>query len=334
MLARPATVSYRASKFFQRNKIAVIAAVLIFLSLITGIIVAVRQTGIAVEARNVAQQEANNARTEQEKSEKISKFMAKVISYANPAWFAEGSRFAGGAKVIDALLDLSGKIDTEFAGEPDVAAELHHKFSEVFLWVGKDEKNPLHAEFLEKRKFHALRALELRKQFYGERHELVAKDMWFAAEYLSSSEREKAAICAQAIQLMRETNPQNLNLPYMLEGYASRVMMPDTLQMHEIYLQAAIPPTDENKYQMGERLEREALPVFRLHYPDDTFVIAVHECRLAYALAMQKNWADFNEHYRICKQGETRLRGTESGNGLGRSVEFVDRALTNKRTDN
>lgn len=334
VLARPATVTYRASKFFQRNKIAVIAAVLIFLSLITGIIVAFRQTTIAVEARNVAQQETNNARTEQAKSEKISKFMATVISYANPAWFAEGSRFDGEAKVIDALLDLSGKIDTEFAGEPDVAAELHHKFSEVFLWVGKDEKNPENAEFKEKRKFHALRALELRRLFYGERHELVAKDMWYAAEYLSSSEREKAGICAQAIQMMRETNPNNLNLPYMLEGYSNRLMMPNTPQTHEVFLQAAIPQTDENKYQMGERLEREALPVFRLYYPEDTLVIVVHQCQLAYALAMQDKWAEFDGPYRTCKQGEARLRGTESGTGLGRIVEFVDRALANKKTDN
>ncbi|MEP6705050.1 MAG: serine/threonine-protein kinase, partial [Acidobacteriota bacterium] len=151
--ARPHTISYRADKFFHRNKLAVIAGGLIFISLATGMAAALWQSkaargqaNLAAESQHLAEVETEKAKSDQAKSEKISKFMADVISYANPAWFAEGSRFGGEAKVIDALLDLSGKIDTEFAGEPDVAAELHHKFSEVFLWVAKDEKNPLNAE--------------------------------------------------------------------------------------------------------------------------------------------------------------------------------------------
>ncbi|MEP6705144.1 MAG: serine/threonine-protein kinase, partial [Acidobacteriota bacterium] len=128
--ARPHTISYRANKFFHRNKLTVIAGALIFLSLVTGMAAALWQTeaahaqaNLAAESQHRAEVETERAISDQAKSEKISKFMAKVISYANPAWFAEGSRFGGEAKVIDALLDLSGKIDTEFAGEPDVAAE-------------------------------------------------------------------------------------------------------------------------------------------------------------------------------------------------------------------
>ncbi len=85
---------------------------------------------------------------------------------------------------------------------------------------------------------------------------------------------------------MRETNPTNLNFPYMLEAYSSRLMMPNTPQTHQIYLQAVIPRTGENKYQVGERLEREALSIFRLHYKEDNRAILIHECVLAYTLAM------------------------------------------------
>ena len=111
------------------------------------------------------ERETKRAKSEEEKAKKISQFMFKVISYANPAWYGEGARFGGRAQVIDALEDLSDKIDTEFAGEADVAAELHHKFSEVFLMAETGETAGQKEKLGQRQKFHALRALELRKQF-------------------------------------------------------------------------------------------------------------------------------------------------------------------------
>ncbi len=35
--------------------------------------------------------------------------MAKIISYANPIWYAEGAKFNGEAKVIDVMDDLGEK---------------------------------------------------------------------------------------------------------------------------------------------------------------------------------------------------------------------------------
>ncbi len=50
--ARPATISYRTKKFFRRNKKAVFAAVLLFLTILAGIFSTLRQTNIA---QNLAQ---------------------------------------------------------------------------------------------------------------------------------------------------------------------------------------------------------------------------------------------------------------------------------------
>ncbi|HLM59665.1 MAG TPA: serine/threonine-protein kinase, partial [Pyrinomonadaceae bacterium] len=300
--ARPNTFTYRANKFYNRNRVSVLAGILILISLFAGIAAAVSQANAAkAQAQNAAdaqrqaevettkaKTEEEKAKAEKEKAEKISRFMMKIISYANPAWYAEGSKFGGNARVFDAVEDLSERIDTEFQGQPDVQAELHHKFSEVYLWVGRDKSNAAQAGiFRQKREFHALRALELRRQFYGERHELVAKDLFYAYGFLGTNDREYAAILMQAIEMMRETNPKNLNLPYMLEAYASRLMLPDTPETHETYRQAVTPPTDENKYQIAERFLLEALPIFRDHYKEDNSAIFMNECRLAYALAMQ-----------------------------------------------
>jgi hypothetical protein len=37
--------------------------------------------------------------------------------------------------------------------------------------------------------------------------------------------------------------------------------MPDTTELHEQYLQAVIPPTNENKHQIAERYLLESLPI-------------------------------------------------------------------------
>jgi serine/threonine protein kinase len=334
--ARPNTFSYRASKFYGRNKVPVLAAALILISLFVGFAVAVSQANaartqarIASEARAVAEietehakSEQDKARAEEEKAKKISRFMSKVISYANPAWYAEGGRFEGEVKLIDVLDDLGEKIDREFAGQPDIQSELHHKFTEVYNFY----KTGARAEGARvKGLYHAKRALELRKQHYGEHHELVAKDMFYlvnagAVESGEANDEKFAKTLATAIQMMRETNPKNLNLPYMLSAYANRLTVSDVEPYRETYLKlgispptdvekfnetyrrAAIPPTGEDKYQLAERYYKEALLIYWEHYKKLNYAIVLDECNLAFVLIKQNKRAEFEEHYQICKQ--------------------------------
>ncbi len=323
VLARPATFSYRASKFYGRNKVSVLAAALILISLFAGIAVAVSQANaakaqarIASEAQRQAEVETERAKAEEEKAVKISNFMAKVFSYANPAWYAEGSRMKGEAKVIDVMNEMSDKIDAEFPEHPDIRAELHHRFTEVFGAYGKPwEKSPRSENARIKAQFHARRALELRRQFYGDHHELVAKDLVYYYWTFPQEPAAGAKMLAEAINMMRETNPKNLNLPYMLVDYAYRLVdsdyndegflqsaIPMTAQeFNEAYRRAALPPTTEDKYQLAERYLKEALPIFREHY-EDNYAIVLNECNLAFVLIKQNKRAEFDEHYQICKQ--------------------------------
>ncbi|MGC2234653.1 MAG: serine/threonine-protein kinase [Pyrinomonadaceae bacterium] len=313
ILARPATFSYQASKFYRRNKISVLAGVLILISLFAGITIAIWQANaaraqaqIASEAQRQSELETERANSEKEKAEKISHFMSKIISYANPAWYAEGAKFNGETRVIDVLNEMGEKLDIEFAGQPDIQAELHHKFAEVYSFQIEKALNV--EETTEKYLYHARRAIELRRQFYGERHELVAKDMFYLWGSSDVKKGDQAKFLAEAIQMMRETNPHNLNLPYMLEAYTSRLMLPDTQETHEQYLQAVIPATDENKYQIAERYLLESLPIFREYYKEDNSPIFANECKLAYAEVMQSKFAEAEPHYRICRESVDKLQ--------------------------
>ena len=63
----------------------------------------------------------------------------------------------------------------------------------------------------------------------------------------------------------------------------------------------------------------------------------MNECRLAYALAMQEKWWDFDEHFAICKPNEEQLRSRELNLSklLAAVVELVEMALAEKkRRDN
>ena len=336
--ARAVTMSYRLSKLFHRNKIAVTAGLIVLVSILIGATVAIwqanlarEQANIASDARNAAIAESENAKAEQAKSEKISKFMAKVISYANPAWYAEGSRFGGNARVIDVLDDLSAKIDIEFEGQADIQSELHHKFAEVFGWAGGETKDPSRrAQITQQYNFHALRALELRRQYYGDRHELVAKDLFYAHVLLESTPQGRAKIMSEAIQMMRETNPQNLNLPYMLEDYVARLILPEYTQLHEAYLNAVIPATDETAYQIAERYLRESLHMFRFHYKEDNRAIFGAECNLAYTLAMQEKWDDFDEYNSICKQRVDSMKTEGVNEPFKAFTDRIEKALIEK----
>ncbi|MBX3292166.1 MAG: serine/threonine protein kinase [Acidobacteria bacterium] len=318
VLARPATLLYRTKKFIKRHRFSAAAAIVVLLSLITGTGLALWQADVAQAHAAAAETESEKAKSEQIKAEKISSFMAKIISYGNPAWYGEGYRFGGEAKVIEALYDLSDKIDVEFEGQADIQAELHHKFAEVFAMAARSSLAPTESEKLMKKyRFHALRALELRKQYYGDWHELVAKDIFYSYAITAENEPEMAQKLDHAIRMMRATNPMNLNLPYMLEAYAARLVSPEVENLHLPFLNAVTPDTDVSNFEVGERYLREALILFRLHYKEENYAIIANTCMLAYALAKQEKWGYIEEPLAACR------RGVANSNTQGRVREII-----------
>lgn len=272
VLARPNTFGYRAGKFLKRNQFTVAAAVLIGLSLIAGTLISVRealvarqqtgvareQTVLAVAAEENAVEETEKTRKAAEKAQKISRFMEKILSYANPAMYAEGARTGGRARIIDVVDDLAGKIDDEFPDDPEIAAELHYQVGDIYRANIKDKK------FL----YHATRALELRRQALGDKNPEVAKDLYYYAVALYHNNRpaEYDAILDEAIAMMRQTDPQNINLPHMLTDKALRLMAKNESAERLGDFAAA-------DWQTPEHLANEALTLFRAHYPDSHYII-------------------------------------------------------------
>lgn len=269
--ARPDTISYRAAKFINRNRLAVFASLLIFLTLIGGIAATVWQARRA---------EANRVKSElaAEKQKKITGFMERVLSYANPSWYAEGGKFKGQARVIDVLNELSGKIETEFADDLEIQAELHHKCAEIFL------ANRL----IDRARTHAVRALELRRQVFGERHPEVAKDLYYLGEVLSTfgNYAEQKKLLEQSAAIFRETAPDNANLPYLLESLGDLKLRID------------------EDYDASEKLFAESLEIFRRRDGEIHFNTARLYLRLSIVAARRGDPARAEELFRT---GESRI---------------------------
>lgn len=152
--ARQDTLGYRAGKFIQRHKIAVAAAVIINILVISGIIAVLWQADIASTERDKANAEAL-------KSQKVVEFLQKTLSAADPG--QEGRD----VKVYDVLIESVAKLGTEFKDQPELEAEILTTIGITFQNLGLYDEGRIQLS----------RALELRELVFGTRHSKYAESL-------------------------------------------------------------------------------------------------------------------------------------------------------------
>lgn len=119
VVARKDTVAYRTSKFVNRHRIGVVAAALILLSLLGGIVATLIQV--------------RTAHRERAKAEAISRFLQKTLLASNPAVSANGQ-----ATVKDILDEASKRLATEeLSDQPEVKGELQRIIGSSYLALGQ-----------------------------------------------------------------------------------------------------------------------------------------------------------------------------------------------------
>ena len=121
ILARPRSFAYGLHKLWQRQRLAVSAAAALLLALAIGV------TGTLWQARR-AQEEARRAQA-------VQRFLVTLLQTADPQ--------GGQARDLSVgqLLDVNaGRIDREFAGQPDVQAQLLHTLANIYVERGEAAK--------------------------------------------------------------------------------------------------------------------------------------------------------------------------------------------------
>ncbi len=164
--ARPNTLSYRASRFYHRNRIAVAAAGLILLAIIAGMTVAFGQY--------------RNARRESAKADVINAFLQNVLMTGNPG----GGRKGFQSTIADVWLDAEARLDAgELANQPEVRAELRQVVGSGYISQGNyvaGERN-IRRALAEQTRLHGAGSPELLQS------EFILAALFFArAEYDSA----------------------------------------------------------------------------------------------------------------------------------------------------
>jgi serine/threonine-protein kinase len=200
VIAREDTFGYRASKFVRRNRAGVAAGAGIGLSLVGGLAMTMRQSQIA--------------RRQRDKAERINRFLQRMLASADP-------RAAGrDAKVAEVLKIAADAIESDFAGQPEIAADLHTTIGLTFLSLGQVEDAEPHLKD----------ALSARTKLYGAGHHETAVGLNDFARLLQAKGDLYSAetLFRRSLSILRRGRSNNLldlasvlgNLGYllMLEG--------------------------------------------------------------------------------------------------------------------
>ena len=134
VMARADTLAYRTSRFMQRNAAGVAVAVIILICLVAGIVGTSWQAVRATRAQTVAVAEAR-------KAEEVRIFLEDMLRAADPE-LAMGNEIT----VRMVLDEAAERVDTDFADQPDIRAELHLTIGRTYHSLGLLADSRVHCD--------------------------------------------------------------------------------------------------------------------------------------------------------------------------------------------
>ena len=266
--ARKDSTGYRLTKFVRRNRVAVIAAVLLSLSLVTGFILTLWQSRIAIQAQLIAQDEAI-------KTAQVNDFLQGMLASVDPL-AAQG----GDTTVRQILDEATSKLDSgALENQPEAEADVRMTMGMIYFELGAYQQAEQHLDA----------ALQIRQEILGAEHPDVAECLngqgllarargdYGEAErlYREALRLRRAALGDTHLSVAATMN--NLGVLRKIKGELSQA---ETLLREALAIRrTALGPQHEDvattmsnlaavlkhkrEYQEAESLYRDALEVFR-----------------------------------------------------------------------
>ena len=274
--ARAPTLSYRATKFLGRHKVATTASLMAIILIFVFIAGIMRERGRADAARIRAEHEAARARA-------VNQFLQSTIGSANP--FGDQGR---AITLVEALRASSKDIRDSFRNQPEIEAEVRDTIGFTFLRLGQyDDAEP-----------ELKRALTIREKLYGLDHEDVAHSM----NNLGTLYEEKGEL-GQAEKLFRQALAIRRRI--YAEGNASTATSLNDL---------AVLLRDKGEVEEAEKLHREALAIRRKVLAPDDEDIATSLNNLASILFSKGDLAGAESMFREVLQSDKKRWGEKHPN--------------------
>ncbi len=210
--ARPNTLRYRAGKFIKRNKLGVMAASVIVLSLIAGIGATVWQARNASKQARLAAAERDHVRLEADKSARINAFLQSIMLTASPNWNSPGFGKSSEVTLMEAIEEAARRMETEFVNQPEALATTHHSLGLIYLFRGHYDEGESHLRA----------AYETSLRLYGEEHPESLQDARDLAALLmlKGEYAESAALYQKALVIYRRRLGEGKTEGNTLLGFA------------------------------------------------------------------------------------------------------------------
>jgi serine/threonine-protein kinase len=133
VIARPATVRYRTSRFVRRNRVVVAAAAIVFLSLVGATVGMTWQARLSDNAARIAAEQRDRANIEAAKAEQVAAFLTDLFQQSDPD-VALGRDITARELLARGAQRLGE--DGELAAQPLVRAELLNVLGRVYRDLG------------------------------------------------------------------------------------------------------------------------------------------------------------------------------------------------------
>lgn len=137
--ARPDTAGYRLRKFVRRNRTRVAAALVVFLTLLAGIVSTSWQARRASAQAAIAQQQAEAAELARRTSDRINEFLQSMLGAADPSWYTPGEQVGPNTTIEEVLRSATERVGAQLAGEPAVEAAVRHTIGNTWRTLGRTE---------------------------------------------------------------------------------------------------------------------------------------------------------------------------------------------------
>jgi serine/threonine protein kinase len=134
--ARPDSAGYRLRKLVGRNRLATAASALAVVAMVGGTMASVSLARRARAEQVVADRERRTA-------ERVAAFLQDILASPDPSYSGRG--LGPGATLGDAVDLAARRIDSELAGEPEVALALHRVLSGMYTQSRQTQKGAHHA---------------------------------------------------------------------------------------------------------------------------------------------------------------------------------------------
>jgi len=307
ILARRASIVYQLRLFARRNKAVFASLAAVFIVLVAGIIVS---TSFYVRAQG----EAERAKKERDKAERIASFMGDILKGAGPS-----VALGRDATMLREMLDVAAsRIEKgELKDSPEAELQLRLAVGKTYTELGVYE----HAREL------IGPSVRLAQTLYGEEHPLVATSLYSPAEFLFKSGGnyvEGESLSRKALAMRRKLLGEehadvaaSLNelgaflIQYQGKGAEAEPLFREALAMRRKllgnehvdvatslnnlgYLQGS-----QGNYPEAERLYREALAMRRKLLGEENPDVANCMDNLARVLRQQGN---YSEGERLCRE--------------------------------